>query len=158
MHLRDAQTLTIALLFYAPRTGRELRAILRSMGIRLSAVNFYHEMARLEDLSVVHGWSDTQVRNDVEIYTRRYAITPHGFAYIKSQFAKDRIRDFPHEHSGRILECIKSDIPVDFPGLSPEFDENPFLMTDAALVRTSVALVISFLIFLAVISYFYGKW
>ena len=70
------------------KSGRELREILKTRGIRKSGPAFYQLMARLEDAGFVKGWYDQKIVDAQIIKERRYKLLGAGAK------AFDRTLDF----------------------------------------------------------------
>lgn len=94
--LTHRQFLVIAALLRGAVRGREVRADLRSAGVRQTGPAFYQMMAALEDAGFVAGWYEQQIVEDQIIRERHYKVLPPG----KKAWAA--CRDFYIETIGRV--------------------------------------------------------
>ena len=87
------QFLVLGLLRSQEQSGRVIREVLASYGVRRSAPAFYQLMARLETSGLVQGRYEQIVVGDQAVTERRYRITPDG------ERAWTRAHDFNNEVS-----------------------------------------------------------
>ena len=72
------QFLVLEALSVDEQAGRELRALLSSVGVRNSGPAFYQMMARLERARLVEGWYEQITVGDQAVTERRYRLKPAG--------------------------------------------------------------------------------
>ena len=76
--LTHLQFLVLGALRVGDRSGKAVRAELRTLGARKSGPAFYQLMARLEDDGLVEGWYEQQVVEGQILRERYYRITAAG--------------------------------------------------------------------------------
>lgn len=92
----------LAFLQAEERSGKEVRAQLRELGMRRSGPAFYQLMSRLEDAGLVRGRYDQKVVDGQIIKERCYTISEQGREAWRAtrDFYMETIRAAEHAHSG----------------------------------------------------------
>ena len=70
--------LVLEALLEREQSGRDLRQLLVSFGVRNSAPAFYQMMGRLEEAALVEGWYEQKLVGGQNIKERRYRATKLG--------------------------------------------------------------------------------
>ncbi|HXV86528.1 MAG TPA: helix-turn-helix transcriptional regulator [Gemmatimonadales bacterium] len=76
--LSHLQFLVIGVLKTGPHLGREVRAQLRSLGVRKSGPAFYQLMSRLEEAGLIRGDYQQEIVEGQIIRERHYTVTATG--------------------------------------------------------------------------------
>ena len=72
------QFLVLEGLLEQEQSGRDLRHLLSSFGVRNSAPAFYQMMGRLEEAALVEGWYEQKLVGGQNVKERRYRVTRLG--------------------------------------------------------------------------------
>lgn len=72
------QFVILSALSDADQSGRDLRELLATHGVRNSAPAFYQMMSRLESSGLVEGWYEQMLVDGQNIKERRYALRKPG--------------------------------------------------------------------------------
>ena len=76
------QFLVLEALSIDEQAGRQLRALLSSVGVRNSGPAFYQMMARLEESGLVEGWYEQTIIAGQNLKERRYRLTRTGLRAV----------------------------------------------------------------------------
>lgn len=87
------QFLVLEALSIDEQAGRQLRALLSSVGVRNSGPAFYQMMARLEEAGLVEGWYEQTIIAGQNLKERRYRLTRPGLRAVSDTraFYLDRL-------------------------------------------------------------------